>query len=465
MTADGLVVFGPCLFILAVVLGLVTWSRLHEASFWLWVGYPCKAVSVYLTWGNVAAGCGLTVKRRRWRWTFDGIPAVGPALAGGGLVSQRRKVRRVAVDKPPRLGLVRPLANGFCVTVRLVDGQTPDDYAAKLPNLAHAWRVHSVRVLDWRPGRVTLQATRRDPLTRVDIPVLADGLLRVRVGLLETSAPWMIDFRVVPHWLITGATQSGKSTLLNALICGLAPQRVALIGFDLKGGVELTPYAARMTELATERAECVQVLGDLVAEIKRRMALCKAHRVRNIWKLPEQVRPVPVVVLIDELAELFLMADKSEKDDIAATAVQLIRLAQLGRAFGLYLVVCGQRVGSDLGPGVTALRAQLSGRICHRVNDPETANMTLGDMDPAALQAARLIPANQPGVAIVAADDGRWYRARSAYVSEEQAEQVAATHAHVRPTWAEMTTVTVAPVSDEEFTGYVPDPAPESDPV
>ncbi|SDR05510.1 FtsK/SpoIIIE domain-containing protein [Thermostaphylospora chromogena] len=462
---DALTVFAPCLFTLAVILGLVVWNRRHPTSFWLTVGYPRKAVSVYLTWGNVAAGCGLTTKRRRLRWTFDGVPALGTALHAGTVVSQRRKVRRVVVDKPPRLGLVRPLANGFRVTVGLADGQTPDDYAAKLPNLAHAWRVHSVRVLDWKPGRVTLQATRCDPLTRVDVPVLADGLLRVRVGLLETSAPWVIDFRTVPHWLITGATQSGKSTLLNALICGLAPQRVALIGFDLKGGVELTPYRERMTELATERAECVQVLGDLVAEIKRRMALCTAHRVRNIWKLPEQVRPVPVVVLVDEVAELFLMADKSEKDEIAATAVQLIRLAQLGRAFGLYLLVCGQRVGSDLGPGVTALRAQLSGRICHRVNDPETANMTLGDMDPAALQAARLIPANQPGVAILAADDGRWYRVRSVYVSEEQAEHAAATYAHMRPTWAEMTTVTVQPVSEAEFAGYIPDTQPESDPA
>jgi hypothetical protein len=275
---DLLVVLAPYLGALAAVAaGLAVWNRLRPISFWLVLGYPRKAISVYLTWGNVAAGCGLSTKRRRLRWTFDGIPAIGAAMHAGTAFSQSRKLRRVAVDKPPRLGFVRPLANGFRLTVGLADGQTPDDYAAKLPNLAHAWRMHSVRVLDWKPGRVTVQATRRDPLTTVNIPVLADGLLRVRVGLLETSAPWVIDFTTVPHWLITGATQSGKSTLLNALICGLAPQRVALIGFDLKGGVELTPYSERMTELATERAECVQVLGDLVAEIKRRMALCKAQ--------------------------------------------------------------------------------------------------------------------------------------------------------------------------------------------
>ncbi|MFC7646968.1 FtsK/SpoIIIE domain-containing protein [Streptosporangium lutulentum] len=50
-----------------------------------------------------------------------------------------------------------------------------------------------------------------------------------------------MDFRTVPHWLNAGATQSGKSNLANALIIGLSPQPVALVGFDLKGGVEFTP--------------------------------------------------------------------------------------------------------------------------------------------------------------------------------------------------------------------------------
>ncbi|WP_308169923.1 FtsK/SpoIIIE domain-containing protein [Acrocarpospora catenulata] len=413
---------------------------------------------MYLTWANVSTGCGLARKRKRWRFTLDGLPILGTAaIATTHLIDHPRKLRRITVDVPPRLGWIRPLANGFRMTVRLDDGQTPNDYGAKLDNLAHAWRVEAVRILDWKPGRVRLQATVRDPLTCITTPVTGDELLRVQVGMLETATPWVIDFTTIPHWLITGATQSGKSTLLNALITGLAAQPVALIGFDLKGGVELTPYAARLTELATERGHCVAVLGKLVTEIKLRMALCRAHRVRDIWKLPENARPMPVVLLIDEVAELFLMADKSEKDEISATAVQLIRLAQLGRAFGLYLLVCGQRVGSDLGPGVTALRAQLSGRICHRVNDPETANMTLGDMDPAALQAARLIPADMPGVAVYAASDGRWYRARSAYVPEDQAEAAATSNAHLRATWQQITTVSVEPVTDAEFAAYEPD--------
>ena len=53
-----------------------------------------------------------------------------------------------------------------------------------------------------------------------------------------------MDLRVVPHWLNAGATQSGKSNLANAIIRSLSPQPVALVGFDLKGGVEFTPYAS-----------------------------------------------------------------------------------------------------------------------------------------------------------------------------------------------------------------------------
>jgi S-DNA-T family DNA segregation ATPase FtsK/SpoIIIE len=251
----------------------------------------------------------------------------------------------------------------------------------------------------------------------------------------------------VPHWLNAGATQSGKSNLANALIVGLAPQPVALVGFDLKGGVELTPYAPRLSALATSRDESVGLLTDLVGLMIDRMGLCRQAGARNIWQLPPAIRPVPVVVLVDELAELYLMADKSEKDEIAKTSTALLRVAQLGRAFGIYLFCCGQRIGSDLGPGVTALRAQCSGRICHRVNDPETATMTLGDLDPAALVSARAIAAETPGVAIVASQDGQWYRARSFYVTEQTAEHAAHTHAHLAPAWDEITAHLPEPIT------------------
>ena len=85
------------------------------------------------------------------------------------------------------------------------EGQVPTDYVRAAEQLAHPWRVHAVRVTASSPGRVRLLATRTDPLTKVSVPADAGELLRVRPGMLETGQPWVIDFRVVPHWLNAGA--------------------------------------------------------------------------------------------------------------------------------------------------------------------------------------------------------------------------------------------------------------------
>ncbi|GIH91675.1 FtsK/SpoIIIE domain-containing protein [Planobispora siamensis] len=420
--------------LLCLLVCLWVWRRTHYRSFWLLIGYPLTAITVRATWRKIALGCGLTKKRQRFWFTL--APS---ALVSTGTVTVRRRFKRVAVDTKPWMWLPKPTRYGWRVTLHTLEGQTPEDYNQAAEKLAHSWRVHAVRVSSPRPGRIVLAATMRDPLVRVDQIPASTELLKVTVGRLETGQPWVLDFRTVPHWMNAGATQSGKSNLANALIVGLAPQPVALVGFDLKGGVEFTPYAPRLSALATCRTESVSLLDDLVALMADRMGLCRQAGARNIWQLPPAIRPVPIVVLVDELAELYLMADKSEKDEIAKTSTALLRVAQLGRAFGIYLFCCGQRIGSDLGPGVTALRAQCSGRICHRVNDPETATMTLGDLDPAALVSARSIAAETPGVAIVASQDGQWYRARSFYVAEHAAEHAARMYADLTPSWADLT--------------------------
>lgn len=420
--------------LVVVVAGLTAWRRFHYRSFWLLVGFPVTALRVRRGWRRVALGCHLTKKRQRYSFTL-----ISRAVANSGLVKVKRRFQRVSVDTPPWMWLPRPTAHGWRVTVSLLEGQTPGDYAEAAEPLAHAWGAHAVRVTSPKRGRVVLSVTVRDPLVTVDVPPPSPDLLKVTVGRLETGRPWTIDFRTVPHWMNAGATQSGKSNLANALIVGLAPQPVALVGLDLKGGVEFAPYEPRLSALATTRAESLRLLDDLVRVMTDRMGVCRMAGARNVWQLPAGVRPVPVVVLVDELAELFLMADKSEKDEVGRTSTALLRVAQLGRAFGIYLFLSGQRIGSDLGPGVTALRAQCSGRVCHRVNDPETANMTLGDLDPDALVSARAIPADTPGVGIVAGQDGQWYRARSIYVAEETAEQAARAYADLAPSWAEIT--------------------------
>ncbi|MFI6208900.1 FtsK/SpoIIIE domain-containing protein [Streptomyces sp. NPDC051041] len=339
----------------------------------------------------------------------------------------------------PRPGLIRPTPGGFLLLVRLLPGQVPEDFVKAAPALAEGWQVHAVRVTSWKPGVVRIVASAADPLAAPRVPKRRGPgrLLRVTVGALETGAAWVVDLRRVPHWLIVGATRSGKSTLINALVAGLAPQPVALVGIDCKGGMELSLYEPRLSALATNREQAVRLLTALVDLTLDRMTLCRAARVRNIWGLPDKERPVPVVVIVDEIAELFLVASRNEKDEAQAAGTALIRLAQLGAALGVFLVVAGQRVGSDLGPGVTALRAQLGGRVCHRVADPGTAEMALGDLNPDALKAAQAITPEQAGTAVLASGDG-WERARSHLITEADAEAVAAEYAHLTPVLPEL---------------------------
>ncbi|MFF2658687.1 cell division protein FtsK, partial [Kitasatospora sp. NPDC058032] len=135
-----------------------------------------------------------------------------------------------------------------------------------------------------------------------------------------------------------------------------------------------------------------------------------------------------------EVAELYLTATSADKAEVSRVATALLRLGQLGAALGVHLVIAGQRFGSDLGPSATSLRAQLAGRVCFRVADKGTAEMTLGDLDPGAVDAVQAIPLSMPGVAVAyGAAGGGWMRARSHLVTPEQAQETARRFAHLTP--------------------------------
>ncbi|WP_237534519.1 FtsK/SpoIIIE domain-containing protein, partial [Streptomyces sp. SID3343] len=367
--------------------------RRFPVGWWYAFGFPLVAVRVWRSWRPLAIERGLTITR---------LPS---RVLLGDLIVRGQPLRPI----PPRIGIPRPRAGGLSVAVRMHPGQTPDSFADSAGALAHAWRVHAVRVASTARGSVRLSAMATDPLTDVPSPGKLDrsvSLMVAPVGRREDGQPWVIDFRAAPHWLIVGATRSGKSTLMAALVTALAPQPLALVGIDCKGGMEQSLFAPRLSALATSREEASRLLGALVDETQQRMRICRFARVRSIWELPVGKRPTPIVVLVDEVAELFLAASRAEKDEAAQVATALVRLAQLGAALGVHLVVAGQRVGSDLGPGATALRAQLAGRVCHRVSDPGTAEMALGDLNPDAVDAAQAITTDEPGVAILSGVDG-----------------------------------------------------------
>lgn len=317
-------------------------------------------------------------------------------------VARRQDVQPV----PPSVRRVRASSTGMRAILRLPAGLEPADVAAASERLRHAWGVHSVHVVEVKPGFVELRMTGYDVLRRVKMPrrlprKLVSPLV-VPVALREDGTAFVRDYKKVPHGLTVGANQSGKSMYQRNLITGLAKLPVGLIGIDCKRGVEQRGFAPRLSALATTPDEADSLLEVLVREMEERFDILSAHGVSDLWDLPAKVRPVPLIVLVDEVAELFLTAVKKDEERRDRMVMRLVRLAQMARAIGIYLEVCGQRFGSDLGKGATMLRAQLTGRVVHRVNDKQTAEMGLADIAPDAVFAATTIAPDRPGVAVAA---------------------------------------------------------------
>lgn len=397
--------------------------------YWLAVGYPVTVIRMYWHWRALCMQRNLTG------------PASANRLFLGGYSVQAQAVR----PPIPRLIVGRPTRDGMTARVLMLAGQEVHEYSKCAGAMEQIWRMHTVRVSNPQRRWVQLRLYHSDPIPGVVVRDPDEPLppadpsrrpdknmrLALVVGVREDGTAWVIDFRPVPHWMIVGITRSGKSTLLHALVVALAALPVALVGIDLKGGLELSVYGPRLSGLATDKKEAADLLGDLLKLVEGRMAMCRAAGVQSVWSLPTV--PPPVFVFVDEIAELYLQADSSEKPLRDRCASSLLRLAQIGAALGFHLVVSGQRIGSDLGPGVTALRAQLGGRVCHRIADEETAKMTLGDIAADAVDVALMITPAHQGFAVATDSAGGWARVRSVLTSADEAGEAAARYAVMTP--------------------------------
>lgn len=402
--------------------------RAHPAAYWSTVGLPASVLRLLASHSSTMDACGLTVQPSRWR-----------------TLAVRTTTRREVRPVPPRRGLIRPTATGLRVRLRLAPGQEPADIAASTERLRHAWGVHAVHVHEVKPGVVELRLVGFDVLRTVRMPKRAGGgFLRVPVALREDATAFVRDYLAVPHELVLGSTLSGKSMFLRNLIARLAEQPVVLAGIDCKRGVELAPFVARFSALATDPDQAAELLPVLVKEMEDRYDLIRYRQgiapdtpdeeiTSDVWGLPENERPAPIVLFIDEVAELFLIATRKEEERRDEMVTHLIRLAQLGRAAGIYLEVCGQRFGAELGKGATMLRAQLTGRVCHRVNDEASAKMALGGIAPEAVMASCAIAPEMPGLAVVGDTSGGWSRIRTPYLSLADAAAVCRDQAHMAP--------------------------------
>ncbi|MFC8142981.1 FtsK/SpoIIIE domain-containing protein [Streptomyces paradoxus] len=418
-------------FMVAVVVvvaaaGLLRWRR--PAWYWLTFGVLVATVRVLIRYASVMDACGLTVPPSCWR-----------------LALARVANRPVPESRVPRILRLRPTRTGLVLRLKLRPGQDAFDVAAATDRLRHSFGMYGVTSREVRSGVVELRMTGYDVLKQVQMPAKVDPApMRVPVALREDGSMHYRDYRAVPHGLTVGATESGKSVYQRNLVAGLAPMDVALVGIDCKQGAELFPLARRFSALADNPDTALELLEALVSHMEEVYQLIRAEQrisvavpdaeiAADIWDLPEDIRPVPVVVLVDEVAELALFASKDEEKRRDRIITALVRLAQLGRAAGIYLEICGQRFGSELGKGITMLRAQLTGRTAHRVNDETSANMAFGDISPDAVLAAIQIPAETRGIAIAGDSTGGWHRIRAPHTSLRQAVNVCNKYADRTP--------------------------------
>ncbi|MFF3250438.1 FtsK/SpoIIIE domain-containing protein [Actinacidiphila glaucinigra] len=413
--------------LLVVAIALVLrWRR--PAWYWLTFGVTLAVLRVLVRYTTVMEACGLTVPPSRWRLALARAvnrPAPGP--------------------RAPRILRLRPTRTGLVVRLGLRPGQDAFDVAASCDRLRHSFGMYGVTSRELRSGVVELRMTGYDVLKRVQMPAKIDRTpMRVPVALREDGAVHYRDYRTVPHALTLGATKSGKSVYQRNLVAELAAQDVALVGIDCKQGVELFPLARRFSALADNPDTAADLLDALIDRMEAVYQLIRAEQritadvtdaeiAADIWDLPDHLRPTPIVVLVDEVAELALFTTKDEEKRRDRIITALARLAQLGRAAGIYLEICGQRFGSELGKGITMLRAQLTGRTAHRVNDEPSANMAFGDIAPDAVLAAIQIRPDTPGIAVTGDSTGSWARIRTPHTTLRQTVNACNRHAESTP--------------------------------
>ena len=186
------------------------------------------------------------------------------------------------------------------------------------------------------------------------------------------------DLVKMPHLLVGGATGSGKSVGLNAmlvsLLCQRKPEELKLILIDPKR-LEFTPYADvphLLFPIITEPNRAVQVLKWVVQEMEERYEIMSRVGVRNVveyQKLEQEGRSASdghllkampfIVVIIDELADLMIVAGKDVE-------IQIVRIAQMARAAGIHMIVATQRPSVDVVTGL--IKVNFPSRVAFRVS-------------------------------------------------------------------------------------------------
>jgi S-DNA-T family DNA segregation ATPase FtsK/SpoIIIE len=259
-------------------------------------------------------------------------------------------------------------------------------------DLALALRAMSVRIVAPIPGKnvvgIEVPNANRDVVVLRDLlahPAYqeAESKLQIALGKDIFGNPMTIDLAGTPHLLVAGATGTGKSVFLNALLCSILfrahPDEVKLLLIDPKM-LEFSLFQGiphLIAEVVTNPKRASAALMGIVAKMEERYRLMAEKGVRNIAQYnrliakerasmrgsdSDQAAPAPlpyIVVIIDELADLMIVAAKDVEES-------LMRLAQMARAAGIHLVLATQRPSVDVLTGV--IKANFPSRISFQVS-------------------------------------------------------------------------------------------------
>ncbi|WP_374556776.1 DNA translocase FtsK [Aquitalea pelogenes] len=280
-----------------------------------------------------------------------------------------------------------------------------------MKDLARALSLVSVRVVETIPGKTYMGLELPNPkrqIVRLSEIIGSDGYqnmssrLAIAVGKDIAGQPVSVDLAKMPHVLVAGTTGSGKSVAINAMILSLlyksTAREVRLIMVDPKM-LELSVYEGiphLLAPVVTDMKQAANALNWCVGEMERRYRLMSKLGVRNLAgynqkikdaektgekipnpfsltpETPEPLDTLPlIVVVIDELADLMMVAGKKIEELIA-------RLAQKARAAGIHLILATQRPSVDVITGL--IKANIPTRIAFQVSSKIDSRTILDQM-------------------------------------------------------------------------------------
>ncbi|MBS7530826.1 DNA translocase FtsK [Hazenella sp. IB182353] len=198
----------------------------------------------------------------------------------------------------------------------------------------------------------------------------SDSKLSIALGMGISGDPIVANLATMPHLLVAGATGAGKSVCINGIITSLLykarPDEVKLMMIDPKM-VELNIYNGiphLLAPVVTDPRKAAMALKKVVQEMEKRYELFAKSGARDIERynmlVKEKMEHLPyIVVIVDELADLMMVAPADVEDAIC-------RLAQMARAAGIHLIIATQRPSVDVITGV--IKANIPSRIAFAVS-------------------------------------------------------------------------------------------------